>query len=121
MIKHTNSLTTYADLPEMILSISKTLSSRVHSKIEIINKYYYCLNKGFGLSGINIYLFDTSSSTIDLSFPENNLWTIPQEEREWLIKRTKDLMIKESDEPIDHFYIKDRKRFKNVDWWMRAL
>ncbi|MBT6120657.1 SpoIIE family protein phosphatase [bacterium] len=109
MIKHTNSLTTYADLPEMILSISKTLSSRVHSKIEIINKYYYCLNKGFGLSGINIYLFDTSSSTIDMSFPENNLWTIPQEEREWLIKRTKDLIVKNNNEPLDHFYIKDRK------------
>lgn len=93
---------------EKMNAIMAILKERVLDSHEIATLLYEGLRDCFGFTGVNIYLTDPSTYQFTETCPDE-VWPIPDQEKEWLIRRTKELMIKNSGEPLDHFYISDRK------------
>lgn len=91
--------------------IRNSLKERLLSRQEIVEKIHRAISSSFNISGVNIYLTD-SGGTITLTYPEDTPWPLPPVEKEWLIKRTKSLLLKKNpEEPADHIYISDRALF----------
>lgn len=63
------------------------------SKEEILETLYQALSDLFDYSGISIYLLDPLTSLIETNYPLQNNWLLPEDEKNWLLKRTRELLI----------------------------
>ncbi|MGE4170419.1 MAG: SpoIIE family protein phosphatase [Candidatus Margulisiibacteriota bacterium] len=95
-------------------AISSSLQDKVWSKEEIIEKCHQGLVGQFGFSGVNVYLLNPSSGEIESTYPSHP-WPMPRSEKDWLMRRTKDLLIQTQGESAQYIYIANRKQFLYTD------
>ncbi|MFC1771336.1 SpoIIE family protein phosphatase [Candidatus Margulisiibacteriota bacterium] len=91
------------------------LKDQILSKEEIIENLYQGLQCVFDESDITVYFLDHDNSEIELQKPLQNYWPIPISEKEWLLNRTKDILLNNKSENIDFLYIGDRDNSLYVD------
>lgn len=100
---------------EALQVIIDALKDQIWSKDEIAIKLHEGLSACIGFSGVNIYFLDPMTYSVEFNWPVTGYWPFPTQEKDWLIQRTKDLQIKNTNEPIDQYYIQNREASIFVD------
>lgn len=109
--------------PEDSLSFTTKTNSFIEKlsvkleKNELLQILYQGIQDIFHFSDISIYLFDPTTSLIDSTYPFNDVWSLPEDEIKWLIKRTRNCFIgntspdtlQDIDSDIDYIYVKNRR------------